>query len=108
MSERGNCGRISDCGLGGRQRCEFIGVLRTFKELRPWVLRICGRAEGGVWSGEGGTMEVLAFDSRLLSLVYRLSHVCFGGVGAKVCGARGFFGFARGVLVRARGASIEV
>jgi hypothetical protein len=46
-------------------------------------------------------MEVPAFDSRL-------SHVCFAGVGAKVCGARGFLGFARGVLVRARGVAFEV
>src|SRR3954453_14428633 len=28
-------------------------------KLLPWVLRICGRAEGGVRSGEGGNKEVL-------------------------------------------------
>src|SRR3954462_3918020 len=72
-------------------------------KLLPWVLRICGRAEGGGWSD-----GVLALESWRLNFDFGLLRLCFGGVGSKVCGARGFFGFVRGVLVRVCNLSFEV
>src|SRR3954469_16446856 len=54
-------GRMKDWKLFGLGRCicKSVGVFPRCAKLLPWVLRICGRAEGGVRSGEGGNKEVL-------------------------------------------------